>query len=91
MGPLLGFASLVAGQTPSHDGSPVGSGPEDFPSVELWGPSDTVPRGPLGIRAKERRRLWGEGLKRDGDRDKTRGLGPDVCILGPEVMSSWQE
>lgn len=46
-GPLLGFASLVGGQTSSQDDSPVGSAPEDFPSVELSAPSDTVPFGPL--------------------------------------------
>lgn len=75
IGPLLGFASLVVGQTPSHDGSLVGNGPEDFPSVEPSAPSDTVPCGPLKIRAKEGRSTWAEALRRDGDRDKMRSLG----------------
>lgn len=75
IGPLPGFAALVVGQTASHNGSPVGNGPEDFPSMELLAPSDTVPCGPLGIRDKKGEAGRGEALRRHGDRDEMRGLG----------------
>lgn len=37
--------------------------------------------------------MWGEALGRDGDRDKDkmRGVGLGIEMLGPEVMSSWEK
>lgn len=37
--------------------------------------------------------MWGEALGRDGDRDKDkmRGVGLGIEMLGPGVMSSWEK
>lgn len=87
--PLPGLASLVVGRSLPRMGfryPPVWTGPEDSLLLSCGAPSNSVPIGPLGVRAEEGRGRWAlsEGLERTWSRDRERGSGLGIQIPEPE-------